>query len=110
MPSLACLNGELMPVEEAKVPVWDRGFLFGDSIYEVFRLYRGRLWLEAEHTARLARSLREMEFPHVDMHRLLDRVRRTILTSGIPEGTARSDLHHARAALRRMLKDVRSDL
>ena len=29
---------------------------------------------------------------------------------GIPEGTARSDLHHARAALRRMLKDVRSDL
>ena len=29
---------------------------------------------------------------------------------GIPEGTARSDLHHARAALRRLLKDVRSDL
>jgi RNA polymerase sigma-70 factor (ECF subfamily) len=29
---------------------------------------------------------------------------------GIPEGTARSDLHHARAALRRILKDVRSDL
>jgi D-alanine transaminase len=88
MSSLACLNGDLMPVEEAKVPVWDRGFLFGDSIYEVFRLYRGRLWLEAEHTARLARSLREMEFPHIDLGRLIERVRRTIVTSGIVEGTA----------------------
>ena len=49
MESLACLNGELMPVDEARVPVWDRGFLFGDAVYEVFRLYQGRCWLEDEH-------------------------------------------------------------
>ena len=52
MQVLACLNGEIMPVEEAKVSVWDRGFVFGDSVYEVFRMYHGRCWLEAEHLAR----------------------------------------------------------
>ena len=88
MPTLACLNGEIMPVEEAKVPVWDRGFLFGDSVYEVFRLFRGRLWLEAEHRARLARSLGEMEFPPVDLETLMDRVRRTIAASEVDDGTA----------------------
>ncbi len=88
MESLACLDGELMPVDEAKVPVWDRGFLFGDSIYEVFRLYRGRCWLENEHAARLRRSLAEMDYPAVDLDRLTDRVRRTIRASGVREGTA----------------------
>ncbi len=63
MEVLACLNGEIMPIEQARVPVWDRGFLFGDSVYEVCRIYRGRCWLEAEHFARLRRSLRELEFP-----------------------------------------------
>ena len=47
MQVLACVNGEIMPVEQAKVSVWDRGFLFGDSVYEVFRIYQGRCWLEA---------------------------------------------------------------
>ena len=53
MEVLACLNGEIMPVEQARVPVWDRGFLFGDAVYEVWRMYRGRRWLEPEHIARL---------------------------------------------------------
>jgi D-alanine transaminase len=87
MESLACLDGELMPVEQAKVPVWDRGFLFGDAVYEVYRLYDGRLWLEDEHSARLARSLREMEFPEVDLELLLERIGRTIHASGVMEGT-----------------------
>ena len=67
MEVLACLNGETMPVEQARVPVWDRGFLFGDSVYEVFRMYRGRCWLEPEHFARLRRSLKELEFPPYDI-------------------------------------------
>jgi D-alanine transaminase len=88
MESLACLDGELIPVEQAKVPIWDRGFLFGDAVYEVYRLYDGRLWLEDEHSARLARSLREMEFPEVDLEILLERIRRTIEATGVKEGTA----------------------
>ncbi len=84
---LACLNGEIMPVEQAKVPVWDRGFLFGDAVYEVCRIYRGRCWLEAEHFARLRRSLHELDFPPVDVDGVIERVHRTIRAGQIAEGT-----------------------
>jgi len=87
MEVLACLNGEIMPVEQARVPVWDRGFLFGDSVYEVFRMYRGRRWLGSEHLARLKRSLTELLFPACDLQRLADRMDRTIAASQIREGT-----------------------
>jgi D-alanine transaminase len=88
MPTLACLNGVHMPVEDAKVSVWDRGFLFGDAIYEVYRLYEGRCWLERAHDARLRRSLEEMEFPRIDFDALKRRLHFTIEESGIREGTA----------------------
>jgi D-alanine transaminase len=87
MEDLACLNGEIMPVDQARVPIWDRGFLFGDSVYEVFRLYGGRRWLESEHFARLRRSLNELLFPVCDLERLTDRMDRTIAASQIREGT-----------------------
>lgn len=86
MRELACLNGEIMPAEQAKVPIWDRGFLFGDSVYEVTRLYQGRAWQEADHMDRLERSLREMAFPEVDMARLADRIGRTVRESEVLEG------------------------
>jgi D-alanine transaminase len=87
MEVLACLNGETMPVEQARIPVSDRGFLFGDAVYEVFRMYRGRCWLEPEHLARLKRSLKELDFPPHDLGRLVERMRRTIVASRIQEGT-----------------------
>src|SRR6516164_5248680 len=87
MPVLACLNGEIMPVEEAKVSVWDRGFVFGDSVYEVFRMYQGRCWLEEEHLARLKRSLRELDFARHDLTLLMERAYETIKAGGIKEGT-----------------------
>ncbi len=88
MESLACLDGELLPADRARVPIMDRGFLFGDAVYEVMRIYRGRCWLEAEHMARLRRSLAEMELPAVDLEALGERTRRTIEASGVVEGTA----------------------
>jgi D-alanine transaminase len=87
MEVMACLNGETMPVEQARIPVLDRGFLFGDAVYEVFRMYRGRCWLEPEHLARLKRSLQELDFPPVDMGRVVERMHRTIAASEIQEGT-----------------------
>jgi D-alanine transaminase len=51
------LNGAFMPLREAKVPVLDRGFIFGDGIYEVVPAYAGRPFRWAEHLARLKRSL-----------------------------------------------------
>jgi D-alanine transaminase len=87
MKELACLNGEIMPVEQARVSVWDRGFLFGDAVYEVFRMYGGRRWLEPEHLARLRRSLAEVDFAPYDFEPLIDRMNRTVAASEIREGT-----------------------
>ncbi len=54
---IAYLNGEYLPVDEAKVSVLDRGFVFGDGIYEVVPVYQRRPFRWANHLARLNRSL-----------------------------------------------------
>ncbi len=51
------LNGTFLPIEEAKISVMDRGFLFGDSIYEVIPAYNGRLFRLAHHLDRLQNGL-----------------------------------------------------
>jgi len=51
------LNGEFMPLSEAKIPVLDRGFIFGDGIYEVVPVYAGHAFRWPHHLARLKRSL-----------------------------------------------------
>jgi len=53
------LNGYFMPAEQAKIPVMDRGFLFGDGVYEVIPVFGGFCFRLAEHLERLDYSLRE---------------------------------------------------
>ena len=60
MSRTAYLNGEFLPLDEARVPVMDRGFLFADGIYEVAAVLHGRLVDNAGHLARLDRSLAEI--------------------------------------------------
>ena len=58
LPDTLCyLNGDYLPLAEAKVSVLDRGFVFGDGIYEVLPVYGRRLFRFDEHMARLERSL-----------------------------------------------------
>jgi len=58
LPETPCLlNGQVLPLNQAKVSVLDRGFIFGDGAYEVVPVYGGRLFRFDEHMARLARSL-----------------------------------------------------
>lgn len=57
---LVYLNGELTPLSEAKIPVLDRGFLFGDGVYEVIPLYKRKPFRARQHMARLFRSLSEI--------------------------------------------------
>ncbi len=52
------LNGEYLPLAKACVSVLDRGFLFGDGVYEVIPVYAGKLFRLAQHLERLERSLR----------------------------------------------------
>ena len=51
------LNGEYLPLEEARIPVLDRGFIFGDGVYEVVPVYSKVPFRLDEHLARLERSL-----------------------------------------------------
>ncbi|NCW32783.1 MAG: hypothetical protein EBV92_05845, partial [Betaproteobacteria bacterium] len=66
--SIVFLNGDFVPLSQAKVPVLDRGFIFGDGIYEVVPAYAGRLFRWPEHLARLKRSLAKIriENPYTD--------------------------------------------
>ncbi len=67
LPDTLCyLNGEYSPLHLAKVSVLDRGFIFGDGIYEVVPAYGGRLFRFDEHMARLNRSLSKLRIanPH----------------------------------------------
>ena len=56
MPDIACVNGRFGPVAEAVVSIEDRGFQFGDGVYEVIRTYRGKPFALDEHLARFERS------------------------------------------------------
>ena len=58
--SIACLNGEWQAIEDTRVSVLDRGFMFGDGVYEVIPVYRGRIFGEDEHLSRLNRCLGEL--------------------------------------------------
>ena len=61
MTNLCNLNGEIVPEEDAKISVLDRGFLFGDSIYEVTRTRQGIPFAWTEHLARLRGSAAGLE-------------------------------------------------
>jgi D-alanine transaminase len=62
--SLCYLNGDYGPLCNAKVSVLDRGFIFGDGVYEVLPAYNGRIFCFEEHLARLDRSLAELRIPN----------------------------------------------
>lgn len=65
LPDTPCLlNGELLPLNQAKISVLDRGFIFGDGVYEVIPVYGRRLFRFDEHMARLARSLDKLRIPN----------------------------------------------
>lgn len=64
MSRIVFLNGSFVPIDEAKIPIMDRGFLFGDGIYEVCAVIAGRLVDNEAHLARLDRCLGEIGIPN----------------------------------------------
>jgi D-alanine transaminase len=61
LPDSPCyLNGEITALRDAKISVMDRGFIFGDGVYEVVPVYGGKPFRFAQHMARLDRSLAEL--------------------------------------------------
>lgn len=56
MPNIAFLNGRFMPISQAKVHVEDRGYQFGDGVYELIRTYHGKIFFLDEHLSRMEKS------------------------------------------------------
>jgi len=77
--SMSNVNGHITPTAEACVPVLDRGFLYGDSIYEVFRTYSGVPLFYQEHWERLENSARLIRM-HITQSRdeITEQIRRTV--------------------------------
>ena len=63
MGSFASINGEIVPLEEARVPILDNGFVFGDSVYEVLRTYGGRPFESGRHLRRMRASAGRLGIP-----------------------------------------------
>ena len=63
MPPIAYLNGQFLPLEQARVSIDDRGFQFGDGVYEVVRVYRGKPFRLEDHLIRLERSAQAISIP-----------------------------------------------
>ncbi len=64
MPEKLYLNGNYTAVKKAKISVFDRGFMFGDGVYEVIQVYSGKLLRIESHLARLQHSLDAIDIPN----------------------------------------------
>jgi D-alanine transaminase len=101
MSRIAYVNGRYLPLSQAKVHVEDRGYQFGDGVYEVCEVRDGRLIDERRHLERLQRSLRELRIGlpiklralDVIFHEVVERNRISygILYLQITRGVARRD-------------------
>lgn len=81
------LNGDVLPLSQAKVGVEDRGYQFADGVYEVIRLYEGRTFTLAEHLERLARSAQAIEIPlPLTLEVLSAEIRKLVTRSAVAEG------------------------
>ena len=82
--SLAYLNGDFLPIEECKVSVLDRGFIFGDAIYELIPVYNKKPFYLQSHLNRLKRSLDQVQIknPNNDAS-WLELINRLIEHSGL---------------------------
>lgn len=69
---LAWIDGAIVPTRDARVPLWDRGFLFSEAAYEVCIGRGGRIFLWAEHRRRLQRTIEGIRIP--DVQATMDKV------------------------------------
>ena len=74
------VNGDYLPEEDAKISVFDRGFLFADGVYEVTSVLDGKLIDFPAHLARLHRSLAELDMPAPASDAEIELIHRTLIS------------------------------
>lgn len=86
MPDIGFINGAFMPLAQAMVSAEDRGFQFGDGIYEVLRTYQGVPYRLDAHLERLSRSARAIELPEpYDKAQWSQHIKEGIVRGGYPD-------------------------
>jgi branched-chain amino acid aminotransferase len=83
------LNDELTLISQARVPVNDRGFLFGDGLFETLRAEAGRVLFLTEHLERLAASARAFRLPFPANVPWQERLAQLLTANGLSRGLAR---------------------
>ena len=79
------LNGSFMPITEARIPVLDRGFIFGDGVYEVIPVYSRRAFRLTEHLKRLQHSLDGILLPNPHSKREWTNILNSLIERNEPE-------------------------
>jgi D-alanine transaminase len=88
MSRIVYVNGAYLPEEEAKISVFDRGFLFADGVYEVSSVLAGKLIDNAAHMARLERSLDELKMaPPLPLDEIPPIQREIVARNALDQGT-----------------------
>ncbi|MGH7680123.1 MAG: aminotransferase class IV [Gemmatimonadaceae bacterium] len=82
------LNGQFLPADQAKISVLDRGFIFGDGVYEVWRLVEGKLFEHSRHDRRIKRGLKALEIavPDKDVEALEGVAARLVKENDLAQG------------------------
>src|SRR4051812_24544570 len=90
MTTAVSIDGSIVPPEQAVVSVFDRGFLYGDSVYEVIRTYAGVPFAQDRHLVRLEESARrlQMRLPW-SRARIAAEIARTLAAAGNAESYIR---------------------
>jgi len=84
------LNGRIVPEDEALVPVTDRGFLYGDGVFETMRAYGGEVFMAGRHMQRLQRSASLVGLvPPLDEDGVMEAVWETMEANGLRDATIR---------------------
>src|SRR5260221_4196721 len=83
---IVILNGQVAAAETASISVYDRGFLYGDSVFETIRTYGGKPFALADHLTRLARSAERVFIPMpASLETIAAEVEQATLLAGNPE-------------------------
>ena len=85
MEKIVYVNGDFVKEREAKISVFDRGFLFADGVYEVCSVLDGRLIDNANHLKRLRRSLRELAMPSPASDAEIEAIQNALITQNALE-------------------------
>ncbi len=92
MAGIAWVNGKLLPPEEAAISPLDRGFMYGEGLFETMRAYGGRVFRLQQHLDRLCAGAAKLGFAEPDRARLARAVAEALAASGLADASVRLTL------------------